>query len=158
MTFSVGLITALIAAITALLGSLITYLAMSRRDNLQARIEICKYREKWLEQLRNEFVELNTIAKMAIKGSLSSNDTRSYFNHLSKINLLVGKNNAYWEELNKSMTYFTKKVVLKNLDQEAKPDKEFRPFLLISKDILKEEWDEIQGLLYKRKRKNAKNQ
>jgi len=65
------IIIALVASISAIIGALIagaiTYMTTSKRNRFEAIIEICKYREKWLEQARQEMVEFNTYAVLARK-------------------------------------------------------------------------------------------
>ena len=144
-------VAALFATTAAFVAAAVTYFSNKRRHDLDARIEICKYREKWLEQLRNEVMLLSSLHIVKMNSDVTPVEKREFFKHLSKINLLVNSSNSHWPDLQKSLDNLiehfgtTGNLGMPNFEQTAKK-------------ILKEEWDEIQDLLYKKKKKNnAKN-
>jgi len=151
-----GMVTALVAAITAILAASLTYVSTSRRDQLNGRIEICKYREKWLEQLRSEIVAMQVIfGRSILCKEKPKEDLDMFMKHMVNITLLVSDTNAHWPDLKEQMNEMFRRVFVDDYQKDEALD-EKRRFVIISKDILKDEWDEIQDLLYKkRKQKNA---
>jgi len=72
---------------------------------------------------------------------------------MNKIILLVPSSNKYWPVLQQSMHSLANNFV-ENKDNKQAPTKE-ESFILNAKSILKEEWDEIQDVIYSRKLNNA---
>jgi len=145
---SIAIIAACAAIIGAVIAGIISHYTTKKRNSFEARVEICKYREKWLEQLRHEITEFNTICGSTINDKLSANQKVEFLRHMNKITLLVTNTNEHWPALHRSMGFLMRNLVTGTENSELKSDVE--PFLIIAKKILKEEWDEIQDLLHKR--------
>jgi len=157
---SISIIAATAAIFGAIIAGIFSHYSNRKRNSFEARVEICKYREKWLEQLRSEIVSLNTLSLQAVDEPLTGDKERVFFENMSRVTLLVSDTNPHYDALRDSMEFVTNGLVYKeNYGEELAAEFEKRePFLLIAKRILKEEWNEIQDLLYKeRNKKNAKN-
>ena len=157
---SISIIAAAAAIIGAIIAGIISHYSNKKRNSFEARVEICKYREKWLEQLRSEIVSLNTLCVEATDAPLSKDSQRTFFENMNRITLLVSDTNPHYNSLRDSMEFVMHGLIdRENYGDELASEFEKRePFLIVAKRILKEEWDEIQDLLYKeRKKKNVKN-
>ncbi len=133
--------------IIAIIASGITYFATKRRIKLDATVEICRFREKWLEQLRTEVCDLNTLFVKAHHDLLSSEERQAFYRHMNKVMLLVSDTNPHWPELKKSMgEMFDRALGKKKMSENG----DYEPFILVSKKILKAEWNEIQNMLYEK--------
>lgn len=152
---TIGLTTALIASVTALLAAGLTYISTSRKDQLQARIEICKYREKWLDTLRTDLVNLHTLYLQGYESPLNEDRRWEFLQIMTKITLSVNESNTHWHNLEDEMGHMFDCLV-KVADRKSKAGDV--TFVEVAKQILKEEWDEIQNLLEgKQRNKNDKN-
>ena len=160
-TVYVAIIAACAAIIGAVIAGSISHFSNKKRNDFEARIEICKYREKWLEQLRSEIVSLNVLCVEATNGPLLKKDQRLFFENMSRITLLVSDTNPHYGELRKSMQFVMEGLIdRKDYGEEfASEFENTTPFIIVAKKILKEEWDEIQSLLHRTKKEinNAKN-
>lgn len=150
---------AIFATSAAFVASGVTFFSSKSRHDLDARIEICKYREKWLEQLRLEIVGINNLCVKATLKPLNEEERDRYHNHTNMVTLLVSDSNSHWNDLKSSMMFMNLNLIEQYEDSEELGAELGRreAFITIAKRILKEEWDEIQSLLYKEKKKNAKN-
>jgi len=133
----------------AIIASTITYIVSKRRIKLEATVEICRFRQKWLEQLRDEVAQLTAVSVKALKSNLSNDEKDNFYLRLSRVSLLVNESNQHWPELKESMgVMFNRTMGEKGLSEKT----DIEPFLTVAKKILKDEWDEIQDILYEKNR------
>lgn len=141
-------------AIGALLSGLITFFIAGKRNNLEARIEICKYREKWLSDLREEIAQFNAKTMLYSLANKESKEAESAFEEIMirqwRILLAIPKSNSFYEEVQASMREITSRMLNEN---DPKLGYEVGVFIGISKEVLTTEWNEIQNLLHKKKAK-----
>ena len=145
--------TALIAAITGLFASGLTYISTSKRDQRAARLEIAKYREKWLQTLRNELVEFHRLSVLAKHKRPDGNFDRVEGSKLleksMKIRLLMNPNDPDYELLKDAMGAKIGILTKEELDdlqsRLPEPDDTYdHGFSSTSQRILKREWEKLK--------------
>lgn len=133
--------------IVAIVASSITFFATRRRIALDAAVEIARYREKWLEQLRHEVMEIISLTSRASVKKLGVDDAHELIKRIALVKLLVSDSNEHWDEFQKSLTNIFDRAIG---DKDPSDFHEAEPFIDVSKRILKDEWNEIQRLLYEK--------
>ena len=98
-----SVVAALFAAMAAFVAAGVTYFTAQRRNELDARIEICRYHEKRLDKLRSEMAMLSALYFSTIGQENPEEDANSFSRHMSEISLLVDESNQHWRALDESM-------------------------------------------------------
>ena len=143
---------ALIASIAALLGAALTFLATSRRDSLDARLEIARFREKWIQELRAEMIDFAELASLAKHkrpdGNFDRLEGTKILKKSHKIRLMMNPNDPDYERL--SLALSGKIGVLTKDELKAIPDDEYDfGFTSACQSILKREWDVVKKEILK---------
>ena len=147
-TESVAVIAACAAIIGAIIAGAISHFSNKKRNDFEARVEICKYREKWLSNLREEIAIFNAKAMLY---SLAGKEDEAAFEEIMirqwRILLAIPVSNPLYEKVQTSLSAITKRMLN---DNDPKLGYEIGLFMGTSKEILYAEWTEIQNLLYKK--------
>ena len=141
-------IVALIAAGIALYGSWRANKIAEKNLSLAAELEIIKFREKWLQDLRHEMAVFSGIT--ARESTLSEDEWVKACSHMSKILLLMNSADEDYDEL-KGLTL----DLLRNATKEGLVvDGNTLKYFDICQKVLKREWEKIKEDL---RNYNAKN-
>ena len=155
---SISIIAALAAIIGAIIAGITSHYSNRKRNSFEARVEICKYREKSLSNLKEEIAVIVSQAMLlGVDDNKSKTIVADLMTRRSRILLSVPDTDPVYDELNKCLADISTNMMK---SKNAQLGKDTGDLIKIGKQILNTEWEEIQDLLYKEraKKKNAKNQ
>lgn len=146
------LLTAVIAALAALTGSILTFVATRRRDRLNARLEIARFREKWIQDLRKEMIEFAELANLEkhkrVDGNFDRIETTKILKKSLKIKLMMNPNDPDYERLKIALS--AKIGILTENELKSIPEDEYDfGFISACQSILKREWDVVKKEILK---------
>jgi len=145
-----SIVAALFATSAAFIAAGVTYFSNKQRHDLDARLEICKYREKWLSEVKEEVaVFVSQAMLLGVETRKNKSVVKDLMTRRSRILLAVPTSNPHYKELNDCLG-----EIAINMMNTSSPDLGGNTgnLIRISKDILQDEWDEIQSLLYKKEK------
>ena len=144
-------IVALIAAAIALYGAWRANKIAEKNLSLAAELEIIKFREQWIQRLRDALAEFQCYAM--VPGGKPHEEAK-FYELGTKIELLMNRDDPYYDRLHNAMY-----DMLSN--SEGTDLEKFRnnpEFVEVSQKILKREWRKIKSDIDDyRKKNNAKN-
>ena len=139
-------IVALIAASIALYGSWRANKIAEKNLALAAEMEIIKFREKWISELRDRFADFlsfttfKQIQRYDVERDVSKGDWLKLNQLFSQILLLMNPNDEQYISLRNCMSNELKAIVSDEYDESQKSSL----FLEISQSILKREWERLK--------------
>ena len=152
------IIPAAVALLVSGLTLLVTYITSDRRAKYDAAFEAAKYREKWLSNIREEFVEfVSNCSFLSLENKKEKALVQDLTRRKIRLELSIPKSNPNYDEFEAAADEMFV-LALKNQNLEKSCDT--KPLMTIADNILKSEWDDIQQLLatgIKKEKKKTNN-
>ena len=147
-----AVIVSLISTFVALRSSFRANKVAERQINTLSELEIIKLREKWIEQVREEMSKLIFLSSMPLKSYSFSLDERSdkWVQAFTKILLLLPHEDKTTEAFVAKLSEMRADQLSDNCNGETPAD-----VILLGKEILKNEWDQLVTDIEKVRTNNA---
>jgi len=139
------LIAAGIAGLVSLIVAIVGVLASRHSNSFNADLEIAKFREQWIQRLRDTLSEFQSYAMLP---NSEPHLERKFYELGTKIELLLNREDPMYENLQNVMYQ-----MLESSNEPTGSKYSLNPeFIEISQDILKQEWEIVKTELRKKKK------